>query len=134
MKANLKKALGLAALGMTLLANTVPTWAGYVDYRGVIIEPKTSYPNETEAFGSMVGTRDSADNKQYIGCSLDAAPFVTCSAVDSTGKFAGCISYDAGHIDAVQKMTDSSFIAFRFNRANATCVKVEINNNSFGLR
>ena len=29
MKAKLKKILGLAALGMTLLATTVPTWAGY---------------------------------------------------------------------------------------------------------
>ena len=30
MKANLKKMLGLTALGMTLLTTTVPTWAGFV--------------------------------------------------------------------------------------------------------
>ena len=30
MKTNLKKMLGLAALGMTLLTTTVPTWAGSV--------------------------------------------------------------------------------------------------------
>ena len=35
MKAKLKNILGLAALGMTLLANTVPTWAGSVSTPGV---------------------------------------------------------------------------------------------------
>ena len=40
MKANLKKMLGLAALGMTLLATTGPTWAGYVVARGFHIEQR----------------------------------------------------------------------------------------------
>ena len=134
MKAKLKKMLGLAALGITLLANTVPTWAGSVAHSEVVINPTTSHPNETQVSGSMVGTRYSADSKQYIGCYINAAPFVVCSAVDSAGKYAGCVSYDAGHIDAIQKMTDSSRISFRFNRTNSTCVMIDINDGSYGLR
>jgi hypothetical protein len=134
MKVKLKNVLGLAALGMTLLATTVPTWAGYVAYGGVIINHTTSYPNETQVSGSLVGTRYSADGREYIGCYINAAPFVACSAVDSAGSYAGCISYDAGHIDAVQKMTDSSYIFFRFNRTNSTCTMISITDDSSGLK
>ena len=38
MKAKLKNILGLAALGMTLLATTVPTWAGNVNTHEVYVE------------------------------------------------------------------------------------------------
>ena len=37
MKVNLKNILGMAALGMTLLSNTVPTWAGSVSHAEVSI-------------------------------------------------------------------------------------------------
>ena len=61
MKANLKKILGLAALGITLLANTVPTWAGSVSTPGVNVGGNQTY---SWAKGSMVGARYSADNTQ----------------------------------------------------------------------
>jgi hypothetical protein len=52
MKANLKKAMGMAALGMALLANTIPAWAGEKDLPEVEIGPTGAYAN-----GSMVGAR-----------------------------------------------------------------------------
>lgn len=132
MRVNLRSILGLAALGMTLLAATVPTRAGSVSHGGVSIFQYSS--TETHVNGSMVGARYSADSRQYIGCSLTSAPYVQCAAQDSANNFAYCYSYDAGHIDTVQKMTDSSLIAFRFNRTNSTCVMIDINNNSSGLK
>ena len=83
MKANLKKMLGLAALGMTLLTTTVPTWAGSVSYPEVSIQTATT---DIYVRGSMVGARYSADSRQYIGCYINAAPFVVCSASDSAGN------------------------------------------------
>jgi hypothetical protein len=134
MKVNLKHIVGLAVLGMTLFANTAPTWAGAVAHSEVVINPTTSYPNETHAYGSLVGARYSADGRQYIGCSLDTALRVQCAAQDSANKYAYCYSYDAGHVNAVQKMTDSSTISFRFNRTNATCVMIAITDDSRGLK
>jgi hypothetical protein len=132
MKVKLKKMLGLAALGMTLFANTVPTWAGYKS------TPEVSIRNYSQSLregkGSMVGARYSADSTQYIGCYINAAPFVVCSASDSAGNYAGCISYDARHIDAVQRMTDSSHIIFDFNPSNAACSTIRIYDDSYYLK
>ena len=60
MKANLKKFLGLAALGMTLLATTVPTWAGRVSTDSVIIADNQSW---SWATGNPVDARSSAPGK-----------------------------------------------------------------------
>ena len=132
MKANLKNILGLAALSMTLLSNTAPTWAGTVVHGGVSIFQYSS--TETHVSGSMVGARYSADSRQYIGCSLDTTPRVQCAAQNSANNFAYCVSSDAGHIDAVQKMIDSSYIEFRYNRANLTCSMIMITDSSAGLK
>lgn len=63
MKASLKKIVGMTVLGMTLLANTVPTWAGEKN-----IPEVTVYSHA--AGGGMVGARFSGDTKQRIGCSF----------------------------------------------------------------
>ena len=60
MKANLKNILGLVA-GMTLLATTVPTWAGRVSTSSVIIHDNGVWSTAT---GNLVDARDSADNRQ----------------------------------------------------------------------
>ena len=132
MKVNLKNILGMAALGMTLLSNTVPTWAGSVGHAGVNIIQYSS--TEIHVSGSMVGARYSADSRQYIGCSLDSTPRVMCAARDSADNSVYCYSSDAGHVDAVQKMTDSSYLEFRYNLTNLTCEMMWITNNSSGLQ
>jgi hypothetical protein len=131
MKVKLKNLLGLAALGMTLLTNTVPTWAGNNFIPEVSIKRATT---DIEARGSMVGARYSADSRQYIGCYINAAPFVVCSASDSAGNYAGCISYDARHVGAVQRMIDSSHIIFNLNPGNAACTIIRIYDDSFYLK
>ena len=131
MKANLNNILGRAALGMALLANTVPSWAGSVSNPGVVIE---STSTTHTAYGSMVGARYSADNRQYIGCSINAAPSVVCIAQNSAGNYVGCVSNDPRHIDWVQRMTDSSYIYFEVDRATAGCTLTYIGNGSSFLK
>ena len=114
MKVKLKNILDLAALGMTLLTMTVPTWAGYVGIHEVDIATSATH---IFASGSMVGARYSADSKQYIECEiihfgLDRSTAVLCSAKDSTGNLADCFSNDPRYVEAVQGMTDSSYIDF----------------------
>lgn len=115
MKANLKKMLGLATLGMTLLTTTVPTWAGRVSTDSVIIGN-----NQVSrwASGNLVDARYSADNKQLIQCKAFADPnnrisnSVVCGAADSTGNNLACGSKDPRLQEVVQAMTDSSYIYF----------------------
>ncbi|MGH8603333.1 MAG: hypothetical protein ACREXR_11345, partial [Gammaproteobacteria bacterium] len=76
MKANLKNILGMAALGMTLLATTVPTWAGYVSNFEVVVANNQYFYYGS---GSMVDARYSADSTQYISCVLDSGRLLTCS-------------------------------------------------------
>ena len=131
MKTKLKKMLGLTALGMTLLGTTVPTWAGLASTSEVVTKRTDNY---IWAQGSLVGARYSADNKQYIGCSINAAPYVVCSARDSAGRFFGCTSYEAQHVAAVQAMTDSSHIFFSFYSNNPACYSIGIHNKSGYLK
>jgi hypothetical protein len=132
MKTNLKKTLGLAALGITLLTNTVPTLAGSVNTPEVVIK-RTPY---LEASGSMVGARYSADPQQSIGCSIYAyqdVPVLWCRARTAKSSL-DCSSTDARHIDSVQRMTDSSNMFFRTDPATGACTIVYIANHSYHLK
>lgn len=127
MKANLKNILGLAALGMTLLATTVPTWAGRVGTSEVRIG---SNQVSRYASGSMVGARYSADSNQYIGCIAAASDnpvdnIALCVAYDSTrNNYLVCGSKDPKLQEVVQGMTDSSHIYFVTDRNGFVCTHI----------
>ena len=132
MRANLKNILGLAALGMSLLATTVPSWAGRVSTDTVSI---TNTSSASWASGNLVDARDSADTKQQIGCKaqiLSTYSWTTCEAMDSTGKYLICGSGDWKFLDMVQGMTDSSFIYFGINSNSnqGECSHIRIYNGS----
>ncbi len=126
MKTDLTKMLGLAALGMTLLTNTIPAWAGQVSPEQVNVSP-------TSASGSMKKARYSADAKQSIGCGIYTVtggdPYVLCRAQTATAALQ-CRSYDAKIIAAVQSMTDSSYLRFQVKTGQSTCDNVYIANDS----
>jgi hypothetical protein len=112
MKTNLKKMLGLAALGMTLLATTAPTWAGFVTTSQVSIGGNQI---SRWASGSMEDARRSADNIQNIGCiaqTLSTYSWTTCYATDSAGRSLLCGSGDWKFLETLRGMTDSSLIYF----------------------
>ena len=135
MKTTLKKILGLATLGMALLTNTAPSWAG-AQYP---VEVAIIYDDSTYAMGSMVGARYSTDNTQYIGCFTNgqgslSSPSIRCFARDRVGNTAFCISLDLRFVPQIQAMTDSSYISFVANRSNALCDSLRISNNSSQLK
>ena len=136
MKANLKKMLGLTALGMTLLTTTVPTWAGYVQHQQVKINYETD--NTFYAFGILTTARYSADSRQYIGCRVSAyangSRSAFCAAQTSTDNRASCSTSDPKLIENIQKMTDSSYVTFSGNRTTAACSAITISNSSSRLR
>jgi hypothetical protein len=139
MKANLKKMLSLAALGMSLLSNTAPTWAGSVSTPEVYIATNKGIPYAT---GSMVGARYSTDSEQMIGCGIYIRstvvpePYVYCYAHDRIpNNSLACGSKDPKHLEAVQGMTDSSYILFEVaDRTNGQCGNIAIYNSSGHLK
>jgi len=145
MKANLKKLLGLAALGVSLLAVTVPTWAGRKGTYEVRIGSSQAVKY---ASGSMVGARYSADNKQFIGCTARVEYYVngsgsiaqaTCFARDSAGKYLMCAngSIEANglnSIDALHGMTETSYIYFEILPPLSNCNRIAVYNGSDMLK
>ncbi|MGE0682593.1 MAG: hypothetical protein AB7P69_17045 [Candidatus Binatia bacterium] len=136
MKANLKRILGLTALGMILLITTVTTWAGDVMTHDVTVRIS---PYPAYAYGSMVGARYSADNTQTIGCQiyvgqLDTSPSMGCSARNKAGDYISCFSSDPVYIEMVQGMTDSSDIFFERDPITGRCANFVIYNGSNMLR
>ena len=135
MKTNLKDILAMATLCLTLFANTAPTWAGFVNTPEVSIG---SFLDVQYASGSMVGARYSKDSKQYIGCEVLSygtnGAFVSCGAQNSAGSYFGCTSAtNQEFVDALQSMTDSSYIYF-IARSPGVCQKISISHSSENLR
>jgi len=126
MKANLKKLIGMAVLGLALFTNSLPTWAGYVQLTEVQVGTDV-------ASGSMVGARYSGDNLQHITC-VSHNPAVTCSARDKTGKYFLCTKIDAKWVAAVRTITDSSRIYFSADPGTASCAYLQVDNFSYQLK
>jgi hypothetical protein len=134
MKANLKKIFGLAALGMTLLTNTGPTWAGAKVAPEVSIESSGTI---TWAYGSMVGARYSGDAKQNLGCTTYALPFpwVSCIGTDKTGNTLLCGSGNPKWVETAQSITDSSFFYIQLLDNNyGACGYISTASGSAGLK
>jgi len=134
MKTTLKKMLGLATLGMALLTNTAPSWAG-AQYP---VEVAIIYDDSTYAMGSMVGARYSKDSNQNIGCTAYTYPYyswTSCIATDKAGNSLACGSGDPHWASVVQAMTASSFINFTVaNENGGECGSIIIKNDSSFLR
>ena len=139
MKVNLKKIIGLVALGMTLLITTIPTWAGKVNTPEVIIVGSNQQVG-WYANGSMGGARYSKDSTQSIGCAVFSIatptfpPYVYCSARDSAGSSFVCGSYNPRLVEVVQGMTDSSYIYFDGPYQGGICDRILIYHGSDSIR
>ena len=128
MKTKLKDILGIAALGLIMLATTTPTWAGKVYNAQVQLG---SNQISRYASGSMVGARYSPDIWQYITCSAIANGGLTtteCSARNSTG-YVACRSQDPKFQEVIHSMTDSSYVYFVAD-LNGNCTNIVIYHGS----
>lgn len=130
MKTYLKNIIGGAALGMTLLANSVPTWAGLASRNEVFVGPYY-------ASGAMPATRYSLDNRQNISCQVNktaSSLYLSCFAQDKNGASYSCLSYDPKLIELTHTITDYSYIYFQTPSGSSTCNYLHVNNSSFLLR
>jgi hypothetical protein len=128
MKAKLQKLIGTAVLGLALVSNSIPAWAG------VVSRPQVSV-GTSGAEGSMAGARYSADRKQYIGCQFSNTygPYVICSATDKNGKSYFCTGYGSHVAAAAKSITDFSFISFGA-ALGASCDDLKVDNSSYLLK
>ncbi len=145
MKANPKRTLGRAALAMALLATATPSWAGFVSKPYTVIGFNSTTGRNT-AYGSLRGTRYSADKVQHIGCYISyltlggAVPRIVarCDAKNSKGDNFACISTKPEHIGTVQGMTDSSQISLESTPTGTgtvdICDVIQIYDSSMLLR
>jgi hypothetical protein len=120
MEATMKttKTIGMALLALGLLAGTAAAGA------------KTKAPvwiqsDGLQASGSPGSARNSTDTVQQIGCTVmgysnEGAINVSCHAVDSTGRQAGCYTQYPTQVmlDAVRAISDSSWIWFATDADN----------------
>jgi len=129
MKANLRKLIGAAVLGLAMFSNDIPAWAGQRLLTEVTV-------GTSSASGTMLGARYSTDKQQYIGCWLyenRSEEFIGCAAQDKTGKSFICYSRDPRWVTVVKAMTDSSYISVEGN-FNGSCTSLTIENHSSHLR
>lgn len=134
MRHNLRKIIGTAALSLTVLTSTVPTWAGAVLQEEVTIVSNRN--NGLTARGSLVGSHNSADPTKRIGCALYAQSGTVQAACDARigDTLFQCVSSDAKVISAVQSMTDSSTIYFETRDGSNSCYLVLISDDSRALK
>jgi hypothetical protein len=124
MKTHLKNIISGAALGLALLANTAPTWAG----QALISEVEIG---SDYASGSVQATRYSSDQTQYIGCLS-----YECYAKDIYGAVRRCFVGDSATRAVIRTITDHSHIFFtlKVSQGITTCNVLSINNGSFYLK
>src|SRR5262245_52824880 len=120
MKTQLHKLIGTAVFSLALVSHSLPAWAG------LIYNPEVSIAS-FGAVGSMAGARYSADNQQYIGCSLanNIGTYITCSATDKTGKSLSC-SAPPQWLATVKAITDSSLISFSVTPYTFSCSSLAV--------
>jgi hypothetical protein len=132
MKTTLKKIIGGTTLGLALLANSVPTWAGST-YRQEVVFSSIDGRDYTQ--GSMVAVRYSKDKQQYINCVISSGGTqATCSAKNRTGAGRGCSTLSPDMIAVVSAITDSSLITFVTAPGSGQCSEIDVNNGSYNLK
>jgi hypothetical protein len=96
--------------------------------------PYSISPPRTRMSGSVMAARNSADDKQYIGCVHGASAGTWgigyCYARTATGNPIMCSTSDAGLIAAMGSISAASFVAVDYENNTGNCVKIEIHNNS----
>jgi hypothetical protein len=128
MKTQLHKLVATAVLGLALVSQSFPVWAGLASFPEVVVE-------SSGASGSMAGARYSADSQQYIGCQFSNTygPYIICSATDKNGRSYFCTGYGPHVAAAARSITDFSFISFGA-AIGFTCDNLKVDNYSYLLQ
>jgi hypothetical protein len=88
-------------------------------------------------YGQVGSARNSADNLQYISCSVQAgtsgAPLVSCYAQSTAGGANGsamCTASSQTLADIAKAITSYSFIYVNFDPSTGVCTLLEVDNYS----
>jgi hypothetical protein len=134
MKAKLPNLIGTAVLGLALVSNSLPAWAGSRTTQEVEISGSI-------AKGAVADVRFSSDSQQYIGCTFSksssssgSSSFVTCVATDKTGRSLVRSINDPNAPSVVKAISDNSLITFGTLTGRPYCGYLEVENSSEHLR
>src|SRR5262245_30104211 len=132
-KVNLKNILGPAAVGMTLLATTVPTWAGAVRTEKVAV--KKLGTQFVHAWGTLMGARYSGNRNEFIGCSVEAhvneSPVGGCGASDGAGTSHSGSTADRHKRISLPQISNDCGQATRRERDSAPAAEVKDTRHTF---
>ncbi|MFY1830818.1 hypothetical protein ACN47A_33215 [Myxococcus fulvus] len=120
----------LVGIGITALIGTA-AWAGAKNYDPVSIDLGTD-----RASGSLGDARNSADTRQFIGCSITtfvgSAPTLGCFAYDVSGTFFACSSTNSDLMATARSITTDSTITFTRYPGTSICASLSVVNASHG--
>lgn len=111
-------ALGAAALILGFATNVD---AGSKQYKPV--EVVSNY-----AWGSMGSARNSGDNNQYIGCTVNTSgstPTGNCYARNAAGTLKTCTTTNFYYVEQMKSLASDSYIYFGWN-ASGQCTTLSI--------
>ena len=119
----------------TLMAVAGSLWAGYVQPAPVIIDMDNQF-----AQGDMLSARNSANDREFIGCGVRAfddgaggALYLGfCQAGLVEGESVVCNTDNKALLDGIQHIADSSFVTFSWNE-NGICTRIGSSTQSFYL-
>lgn len=133
MRPNVKK-LAAGGLFLAVTAFSSAAWAGYKNPSGQVYVNQ----NTREAAGSMGAARNSADNTQYIGCSLEwtAGGGITgqCKARAAAGQELECSIHNPSSwiLQTLGTITPDSLIRFHVF-AGGECDRLSVSNYSWDM-
>jgi hypothetical protein len=110
-----------------LLAISATALAGYSSSAPVVVTASYGY-------GALGSARDSADNVQFIGCTVQgqatSAASAYCWARDASSKAVSCATNNPGLISLIQSMPSDAVLWF-FYDANGVCTTINLSNYSY---
>jgi hypothetical protein len=124
---NMRSSVRVTALAAVSLIAIVQVSAGVRVSSAVVIDSTNRW-----AKGSLGTARNSADNTQYIGCTVynNTPPSATCIARNDDGQFASCTTSSAEHVQGARSLGSDSFLQFVWD-ANGICTAITITHNSY---
>ncbi len=95
---------------------------------------QVSFPSATQARGTVIGARNSADGVQLIMCNTYAYDsgnaHGSCFAKNSAGTTKQCFAANAEQLAVMQSVGPASYIAFTIADDGTTCQQVSVTNAS----
>jgi hypothetical protein len=124
---NMRNSVWMGTLAAASLIAIAHVSAGVRVHSGVVIDATNRW-----AKGSLGTARNSADDTQYIGCTVynNAPPSATCIARNEDGQFASCTTSATEHVQGARSLGTDSFVQFVWD-AGGTCTAITITHNSY---